>query len=145
MTTSIDKLTKTLAAVEEETKPIAVIEPKAKASDVDDDYAYSRALYKELIAIGRDNIAGLSEVCRQTEHPRAYEVLSRSIKDVADTTGKLMDLQKDKKAIKGESGQAGKAGDTNVFIGSVTELQKALKSAANPAIDVTPTQIKPKK
>ena len=137
MTDLIDKLSKTLEVVEEENKPVVPVKVAAPTSDVDDDYAYSRQIYKELIDIGRDNIAGLSEVCRQTEHPRAYEVLSRSIKDVADTTGKLMDLQKDKKAIKGE--KATKTGVTNVFVGSVTELQKAIKAKQDTAIiDVTP-------
>jgi hypothetical protein len=140
MTDTIDKLSKTLELVEKENKPVAPAKPVAPTSDVDDDYAYSRQIYKELIDIGRDNIAGLSEVCRQTEHPRAYEVLSRSIKDVADTTGKLMDLQKDKKAIKGEKAKA--AGVTNVFVGSVTELQKAIKAKQDAIIDVTPEDTK---
>jgi len=60
--------------------------------------------------------------------PRAYEVAGQLIKNVADATDKLMDLQKKLKDVNEESTK----GPTNVtnalFVGSTAELAKLLKS-----------------
>jgi CO/xanthine dehydrogenase FAD-binding subunit len=74
----------------------------------------------------------LAEVARQTEHPRAYEVLSKAIKDIADTTDKLMALQKNKKELEKDDKANGTGVNTtnnNLFVGSTTELQKLLRDA----------------
>ena len=58
--------------------------------------------------------------------PRAYEVAGQLIKNVADATDKLMDLQKKLKDVEEEA-----KGPTNVtnalFVGSTADLQKMLK------------------
>ena len=70
--------------------------------DIKDDYEFSRTTYKDLISTGMHSLDILAELARESEHPRAFEVLSRAIKDVADTTEKLMDLQKRKKDLNKE-------------------------------------------
>ena len=59
--------------------------------------------------------------------PRAYEVAGQLIKNVADATDKLMDLQKKLKDVEEEKAK----GPTNVtnalFVGSTADLQKMLK------------------
>ena len=47
-----------------------------------DDYEFSRATYYELIDKGRESLDVLMEVARETEHPRAFEVLSGMIKNM---------------------------------------------------------------
>ena len=64
--------------------------------DIKDDYEFSRRTYKDLIRTGTSSLDVLAELARESEHPRAFEVLSKSIKDIGDTTEKLMKLQKDK-------------------------------------------------
>ena len=59
--------------------------------DIKDDYELARSTYKDLINTGMRSLDVLSELARESEHPRAFEVLSRAIKDVADTTDKLME------------------------------------------------------
>ena len=70
---------------------------KKQEKDIQDDYEYSRDVYKDLINTGMSSLDSLAELAKESEHPRAFEVLSRSIKDIADTTEKLMSLQKNKK------------------------------------------------
>ena len=98
--------------------------------DIDIDYEYSREKYKDLVDIGMNAINELSEVAKEMQHPRAYEVLAKAIKDVADTADKLLQLQKDmKKLEEGKNKPKGK-GDTtnnNIYIGNATDLQRMLQ------------------
>jgi hypothetical protein len=71
------------------------------------------------------------EVARESEHPRAFEVLSGMIKGIADVNDKLMDLNKKKKDVeKSDVPALENRGNTtnNVFLGSTTELQRFLQN-----------------
>lgn len=97
--------------------------------DIKDDYEFSRKTYKDLIQTGMYSLDTLAELARESEHPRAFEVLSRAIKDVADTTEKLMDLQKNKKALNKEEEEKEKerlVTNNNLFVGSTADLQKMI-------------------
>jgi hypothetical protein len=96
--------------------------------DIKDDYEFSRDTYRDLIATGTRSLDILAELARESEHPRAFEVLSKSIKDISDTTEKLMSLQKAKKDLNDEKkdDEARKVTNNNVFVGSTTDLQKML-------------------
>jgi len=95
--------------------------------DVKDDYDFSRKTYRDLIQTGTRSLDVLAELARESEHPRAFEVLSKTIKDIGDTTEKLMKLQKDKADItKEEREEAKKVTNNNVFVGSTTDLQRML-------------------
>jgi len=95
--------------------------------DVKDDYDFSRRTYRDLIQTGTRSLDVLAELARESEHPRAFEVLSKTIKDIGDTTEKLMKLQKDKADItKEEREEAKKITNNNVFVGSTTDLQRML-------------------
>ena len=75
------------------------------------------------------------EVARESEHPRAFEVLSGMMKNMADINDKLMDLNKKNKDINKEEVQK-QVTNNNVFLGSTADLQKLLKN--DDLIDVTP-------
>ena len=97
--------------------------------DIKDDYEFSRTTYKDLISTGMHSLDILAELARESEHPRAFEVLSRAIKDVADTTEKLMDLQKRKKDLNKEEQEILKREaitNNNLFVGSTADLQKMI-------------------
>ena len=113
-------LEKNVPAIQEN-KPISL------NKDVKDDYDFSRRTYKDLITVGTRSLDVLAELARESEHPRAFEVLSKTIKDIGDTTEKLMKLQKDKADItKEERDEAKKITNNNVFVGSTTDLQRML-------------------
>ena len=97
--------------------------------EIKDDYELARATYKDLINTGMRSLDVLAELARESEHPRAFEVLSRAIKDVADTTDKLMELQKNKKALNKEEVEEEKkrlVTNNNLFVGSTAYLQKMI-------------------
>ncbi len=116
--------------------------------NIKSDYDKSRETYYDLIEKGQDALSMMMEVARESEHPRAYEVLSGMIKNVADVNDKLMDLNKKNKDINKTDVPALENATTNnnVFIGSTTDLQRMLqdvkteKPAAkvNNVIDITP-------
>jgi hypothetical protein len=104
-----------------------------KETDIDhvkDDYKYTRSQLYSLIEKGQEAINGILELAQESEMPRAYEVAGQLIKNVADATDKLMDLQKKLKEVEDEKGSI--KGPTNVtnalFVGSTADLAKLLKA-----------------
>ena len=106
--------------------------------NVDNDYKYSRDTYYELVEKGKESLELMIEVARESEHPRAFEVLSGMIKNISDVNDRLMDLNKKKKDIDKKEEIKKIANTTNnLFVGSTTELQKILKKEAD-IVNVTP-------
>ncbi len=99
--------------------------------DVKDDYDFSRATYKDLIYTGTRSLDVLAELARESEHPRAFEVLSQSIKNIGDVTKNLMDLQKTKKSLSEKDNEERRVTNNNVFVGSTTDLQRMLLNKDN--------------
>jgi archaellum component FlaC len=96
--------------------------------DVKKDYDYTRGNLYSLIEKGQEAINGILELAQESEMPRAYEVAGQLIKNVADATDKLMDLQKKLKDIEEDRGVKGPTNVTNaLFVGSTAELAKLLK------------------
>ena len=101
---------------------------KSKGLDIEKDYAYTRANLYSLIEKGQEAINGIMELASEGGSPRAYEVAGQLIKSVADTTDKLIDLQKKLKDVEEESKKTTNNVTNNaVFVGSTSELQKMLK------------------
>ena len=107
-------------------------------SDVKDYYEYSREKYKGLLDRGEEALMGMLQLASESEHPRAYEVLSGMMKNMADITDKLMDLQKKTKELtKAEEKEKPAAlTQNNVFVGSTTDLQRMLLKGTEDYIDV---------
>ena len=99
--------------------------------DVKKDYDYTRGNLYSLIEKGQEAINGILELAQESEMPRAYEVAGQLIKSVADTTDKLMDLQKKLKSIEEESHKGPTTVNNALFVGSTAELSKLLKSQSN--------------
>lgn len=109
--------------------PIAHNLPPKEEKEIQDDYEYSRKTYKDLVDKSNSAIDGMMELALQSEHPRAFEVLSIMLKNTSDMTDKLMSLQKNKRELskKEERGPSTGVTNNNLFLGSVTELQKHLR------------------
>ena len=107
---------------------------------INNDYEYSRETYYELVEKGKQSLELMIEVARESEHPRAFEVLSGMIKNISDVNDRLMDLNKKKKDIdKKEEIKKIENTTNNLFVGSTADLQKILKNEKE-LIDVTPKQ-----
>lgn len=124
---SIDKALNTESDIVE-VKPQQKDLVKSNDVDIDKDYEYSRANLYSLIEKGQEAINGIMEVAEEGGSPRAYEVAGQLIKSVADTTDKLIDLQKKLKEVQEDSKKTTNNVTNNaVFVGSTSELQKMLK------------------
>jgi hypothetical protein len=113
-------------------KPVEVLPAELPASeieiakDLDTDYEYTRDNLKAIIEKGSEALDGILELAKESEHPRAYEVVGQIIKNVADVNRQLIDLQKDIKGLK--KAESGPKNVTNaLFVGSTHDLQKLLK------------------
>ena len=105
----------------------AVIVPETNEQDTDNDYKYQRENFYQLVERGQDAIEGILDLAKEGEHPRAYEVAGNLIKQIADVTEKLGDLQTKMKKLKEVPNQAPKNVTNALFVGSTAELQKMLK------------------
>lgn len=118
--------TSDIVEVDSSTKKPEIV--KSKSNDIEKDYEYSRANLYSLIEKGQEAINGIMEVAGEGGSPRAYEVAGQLIKSVADTTDKLIDLQKKLKDVEEDSKKTTNNVTNNaVFVGSTSELQKMLK------------------
>ena len=108
-------------------KPVLVPETKMTEEDIDNDYKYQRENFYNLIERGQDAIDGILDLARESEHPRTYEVAGQLIKNVAEVTEKLGDLQSKMKKLKEVPNTAPKNVTNALFVGSTAELQKMLK------------------
>ena len=97
-------------------------------NDVTKDYDYTRANLYSLIEKGQETLNGIMELAGDSASPRAFEVAGQIIKSVADTTDKLMDLQKKVKEVEEEKTKTTNNVTNNaLFVGSTSELSKMLK------------------
>jgi len=111
------------------------------SDNVKSDYDYSRQTYYDLIEKGRESLEDMIEVARQSEHPRAYEVLSGMIKNISDVNDKLMDLNKKQKDIDKKDDIPQVGGTTNNLFLTTADLQKMMITKDDEKlVDVTPTK-----
>ena len=104
----------------------------SSTEDIKKDYEYTRGNLYSLIEKGQEAINGILELAQETEQARAYEVAGQLIKNVADATDKLMELQKKLKEVEEEKQIKGPSTVNNaLFVGSTAELAKMLKTGLN--------------
>jgi len=116
-------VSKEIESIEEKVESIASI-----SNDLKKDYEYTRGNLYSIIEKGQEALNGILELAQESEMPRAYEVAGQLIKNVADATDKLIDLQKKLKDID-EQKIKGPTNVTNaLFVGSTAELSKLLKN-----------------
>ena len=108
-------------------EPPARIIPKTGKDD-DIDYNYARENYYNLIERNQDAVEEMLEIAKQSEHPRAFEVVGQLIKSGLDANKELMGLHKTKKELSIEKGGHTTTVNNAVFVGSTAELQKLLKA-----------------
>ena len=124
---AFDVSSEIISSEPEQVKPVQK-EVDAIKSDTRKDYEYTRGNLYSLIEKGQEAVNGILELAQETEQARAYEVAGQLIKNVADATDKLLDLQKKLKDVEEESQSKGPTNVTNaLFVGSTADLAKLLK------------------
>ena len=99
------------------------------ADPVNADADFARDNIRGLVTQGNQAVNELMLIARDGQHPRAFEVLSGLMKNLADMNKDLLEIQKRKKdlAPKAEA-QNNLNIDKAVFVGSTAQLVKMLKN-----------------
>jgi hypothetical protein len=111
-------------------EPIAKEEIKkpSEQEHITKDYEYTRGNLYSIIEKGQEALDCALELAQDSGQPRQFEVVGQLIKNVADATDKLIDLQKKLKDL--DTDDKGPTNITNnaMFFGSTAELSKMLKA-----------------
>lgn len=137
-----DKKDKMMRALESNMESLPPIKLQSHSEDIihdtETDVAFVRDNLKNLITKSNEALEHLSVIASETEHPRAFEVLSNMIKQTGDLTTELLQVQKQRKEItQGKDLVSTKTTNNAIFVGSTKDLQKALRDTKK-TIDVTP-------
>jgi hypothetical protein len=127
MTRFEDSISETLNIPSMATKPII---PEKKIED-NGDFEYARENLKKVIDSGHDALDNMLEIAKQSEHPRAFEVVNQIMKTMADAQKDLLELKQRQQKINGEDKTAPQNVTNALFVGSTAELQKIVKGKDN--------------
>ena len=127
MTRFEDSISETLNIPSMATKPII---PEKKIED-NGDFEYARENLKKVIDSGHDALDNMLEIAKQSEHPRAFEVVNQIMKTMADAQKDLLELIQRQQKINGEDKQPPQNVTNALFVGSTAELQKIVKGKDN--------------
>ena len=93
--------------------------------DLTNEYEFSQEQYHTLIDKGNDALDELLAVAKESENPRAFEVVTQLLSGLTNTTKELLQLQKTKKEIEKDTKDPSTV-NNSLFIGSTAELQELL-------------------
>ena len=101
---------------------------------IDYDYDKTRANLHSLLAQGQEALMHALEVAKQSEHPRAFEVVGNLVKQLSEVNAQLLDIHEKKQKLDGKTDKKDDVSTKNVtnnnaiFVGSTTELNKMIKN-----------------
>jgi hypothetical protein len=98
------------------------------AEKIEDDYDKTRSNLHELLIKGQDALNHALDVAKQSEHPRAFEVVGNLMKQLADINQQLMDIHQQKAKLDGPKADKQVTNNNAIFVGSTTELNKLIKN-----------------
>lgn len=106
--------------------------------DLMEDYRKVRSNIEDLIEKGNNALDDILSIAKETEKGRDFEIAATVLKSVLDTNMQAIELHKKVKEIKyfkQSNSETSSAGSTKIqnalFIGSTTELSRALKKLNN--------------
>ena len=102
---------------------------------IEDDYDVARNNLRELLTTGQEALMQALEVAKQSEHPRAFEVVGNLMKNLSDINHQLLDLHTKRQELKEiqtapKNGKGAPPSVTNnsIFVGSTAELSKMIEN-----------------
>lgn len=106
---------------------------EVRTDDRETDYNLSRNVFRNLINSGNRAIDNMTELAKESESPRAYEVLATLIKTVSESTKDLYELHKKKKDLFEEKLRPvdNITVDKAVFVGTTADLLSKIKGKDN--------------
>lgn len=104
-----------------------------KNEELNVDYETTRSNIHSILQQGQDALTHALAVAKNSEHPRAFEVVGGLMKHLSDINSQLLDIHKKKQQI--ETPKDADAKQTNnvtnnnaIFVGSTSELSKMLEN-----------------
>lgn len=102
---------------------------QSPADKIEQDYDKARSNIHDLLAKGHEALANALEVAKQSEHPRAFEVVGNLVKQLTDVNQQLIDLHQQKAKLDApKEGEKKVTNNNAIFVGSTAELTKMIKS-----------------
>jgi len=115
----------------DDTLPAEVSQGEIVPSSSDDehqaDLELARQNVKNIIEMGDDAVAEMVEIAKQSESPRAFEVVSTLMKTLLDANKDYVDISSKKKFEKGDKPQSETNVTNNNLIVSTADLLKMIK------------------
>jgi len=95
---------------------------------IENDYDTTRTNLRELLTTGQSALMHALDVAKQSEHPRAFEVVGNLMKQLADVNQQLMDLHQQKAKLDAPKNKDTKVTNNAIFVGSTSELAKMIQN-----------------
>lgn len=128
--TGIDKVNELPSAVDDAANVMSGYDPKE--IKIESDYDTTRANLLNILAKGQDALNHSLEIAKQSEHPRAFEVVGNLMKQQADINQQLLDLHQQKQKLEGKKeSKAPGVQNNSIYVGSTKELNKFLHDMKN--------------
>ena len=108
----------------EEVAALRKVEELKQETEADIDYKYARENLYNIIEKGQESLNTLVDVAQQSQHPRAFEVVSQLVKTLSDTNKDLLELQRKIKVINKDITEGPKTVNNSLYVGNTAELQK---------------------
>lgn len=99
--------------------------------NIEYDYRQTRSNLHSLLQQGGQALAYALEIAKQSEHPRAFEVVGELMSKLADVNGQLLDLSEKRQKLRGkikpEAPEGATVTNNNAFfVGTPAELNKLI-------------------
>lgn len=97
---------------------------------IESDYDITRKNLHDLLVTGTDALDVALTIAKDSENPRAFEVVGNLMKQIADINQQLMDIHQQKSRLDSSRGVEKQTNITNnsIFVGSTNELSRMIKS-----------------
>lgn len=97
---------------------------------IESDYDITRKNLHDLLVTGTEALDVALTIAKDSENPRAFEVVGNLMKQIADINQQLMDIHQQKSRLDSSRGVEKQTNITNnsIFVGSTNELSRMIKS-----------------
>lgn len=104
----------------------------------EDDYDLARSTLRDLISKNETVLTDLIHLARNSEHPRAFEVVGQLVKTQSEIAKDLLGIHKQKREIDGgDAPQNIRTQNNIVFAGSTSDLLKVISQQRAKPIDAS--------
>ena len=122
-----DKLSQVFDIAPTEKQEILPAVAQPLNQDLESDFETTRSNLHSILQQGQDALFHALAVAKQSEHPRAFEVVGGLVKHLSDVNAQLLDLHKRKQAIEAPAKKEASVTNNNaIFVGSTNDLSKML-------------------